>query len=200
MLFVAFLPNEQEIHCTSTFNFASLWAVLSLGACRGNLKHNLDFSCNAEIQLLLVSLHATFTYTLAFIWLLKTPFGASFGCCLQNTAQKAERTITYIREGIFHPFLRRWEECLTPRDGWYLCANPYCYSKSAVVMQDTLQAHLLILVFRMAQAIWESGKSFLNVKIDDAQVWPHSSATQISLQQLQAGIGEQQPKKSGLQH
>lgn len=81
-----------------------------------------------------------------------------------------------LEERIFHPFLRRWEECLTPRDGWYLCANPYCHSKPAVVMQDTLQAHLLILVFRMAQAVWESGKSFLNVKTDDAQVWPHKSA------------------------
>lgn len=56
-------------------------------------------------------------------------------------------------EGIFHPLLRRWEKRLTPRDGWYLCANPYCHSKQRVVMQDTLQVHLLILAFRMAQAV-----------------------------------------------
>lgn len=84
MLFVAFVPNEQEIHCTCTFNFASLWATFSLGACRGKLKHNLDFSCNAEIQLLMVSVRTTFTYTSAFIWLLKIPLGTFFGCWLQN--------------------------------------------------------------------------------------------------------------------
>lgn len=132
MLFVAFIPNEQEIHCTCTFNFASLWAMFSLGACRGILRHNLDFSCNAEVQLLLVTTSVTFTYTWPFIWLLKTPFGAflAAGYKTQPRGLKnmKEKSLS-LEEGIFHPLLRRWEKCLTPRDGWYLCASPYCHSK-----------------------------------------------------------------------
>lgn len=62
MLFVAFIQDENNpLLCT--FSFASLWAVFSLGTCRGNLKHDLDdFSCRTEIPVLLVTVHMTVMY------------------------------------------------------------------------------------------------------------------------------------------
>lgn len=44
---------------------------------------------------------------------------------LKNVKEKS----LSLEEGLFHPLLRRWGKCLSPRDGWYLCAAPYCHSK-----------------------------------------------------------------------